>query len=491
MEKRNSSYNQILKSTTIFGGSQVFIILIGIIRTKIIAILLGPTGVGFIGIYQSIIDMMRSVYGIGMDTAGVKEIAEAKAKADVTTFNKTIARFNKWFKWTAVLGFSSCIVFCYPISLWVFEDGHHALLIAALSICVSLAILTTGRSTILQGMRRIPELAKSTMIGSLFGLLISVPIYLLAGLDGIVPAFIITGLISFLCVEYFYKKLNLKKVSIAGREAFHEGLGTLKLGIYIVLAGAISTVSMFIIRTYITREDNINTAGLFQSAWVITNIYLGLILRSMGSDFFPRLSAINENKDKVKQLINEQSYIVIIIASPIIMGMLIFSDLALSVLYSGKFTGANTILCWQLVGTFFKVLSWPIAFIMLARNKGLIFFITEVVYYVIYLGSAYMLYPHYGLEAAGIGYLIAYMVYLLLVFIIGHKLSAFMWDKRIIQMAIANLTLICITVYIVIYIPDYKYSGAVPLLCISLLYAYYNLRKVFKMSDFKNWFRKK
>jgi len=491
LKKNNSSYNQILKSTTIFGGSQVFIILVGIIRTKVIAILLGTAGVGFIGVYQSIIDMMRSGYGLGMDTAGVKEIAEKKANADDTIFNKTIARFNKWFKWTAVLGFLSCIIFCYPISIWVFGDDEHALLVAALSICISLAILTTGRSTILQGMRRIPELAKSTMLGSLFGLIFTLPVYFIWGLDGIIPAFIISGIISFLCVEYYYRKQSLKKVTISDREAFREGLSTLKLGIYIVLAGVISTVSMFLIRTFIIREDSINTAGLFQSAWVITNIYLGLILRSMGTDFFPRLSAICEEKDKVKQLINEQSYIVLIIATPLIIGMLIFSDLALSILYSGTFTGANTLLCWQLAGTFFKILSWPIAFIMLARNKGFIFFITEVVFYIVYIVSSYLLYPYYGLEAAGIGYLIAYIVYLILVFIVGQKLSQFMWEKRIIQMTLVNLILICTTFYIVVYIPEYKYLGAIPILCITILYAYYNLRKVFKISDLKNWFRKK
>ncbi|NDV95030.1 O-antigen translocase [Dysgonomonas sp. 521] len=488
---KNPSYNQILKSTTIFGGSQIFIILVGIIRTKIIAILLGPAGVGLIGIYQSIIDMMRTGYGLGMDTAGVREIAEAKANADDTTFGKVISRFGKWFRWTAVLGFFSCAIFCYPISIWVFEDDGYALLVAALSICVSLAILTTGRSTILQGMRKIPELAKSNMLGSIFGLIATVPIYYTIGLDGIIPAFIITWLISFFCVEYYYRKQRFNKVEISGKEAFYSGLSTLKLGIFIVLAGLISTISMFLVRAYITREDSVDTAGLFQSAWVITNIYLGLILRSMGSDFFPRLSAIAGQKDKVKQLINEQSYIVLIIAPPAITGMLIFSDFALSVLYSGKFTGAGTLLCWQLTGTFFKVLSWPVAFIMLAKNRGLIFFMSEVAYYGVYLAASYLLYPYYGLAAAGIGYLMAYIVYLPLVLIVGHQLSEFRWDKKTIQMALINLILICITFYIATYIPEYAYLGTIPLLCISLLYAYLNLRKVFSISELKGWFKRK
>ena len=486
---KKSSYQQIIKSTTIFGGSQALIILIGIIRTKIIAILLGPTGIGIIGIYQSIIDMMRSGFSLGLDTAGVKDIAETEAQKDQTALNRVISRFNIWFKWSAIIGSVICLILCYPISLWAFDSNKYTLPIAGLAICVFLAILTTGKSTILQGMRKIPEMAKSAVWGSLIGLIITTPIYFIFGLEGIIPAFIVSGGISFLCVEFYYKKQSIEKASISNKEAFHEGLSSLKLGIYIVSAGLVSTVSMFLIRAYITRTDDIEAAGLFQSAWTITNVYLALILRSMGSDFYPRLSAIASEKDKMKALINEQSYIVLIIASPIVIGMMLFSDFALSVLYSGKFSGANTLLCWQVAGSFLKVLSWPIAFIMLVKDRGFVFFISEAAYYSVYLLSAYILYPLYGLDATGIAYLAAYIVYLPLVYIIGRKLSDFKWTNTIISMILINLMLICITFFIVIYIPQYKYLGGITL-CASMLYAFFKLKKVFNLKDLGSWFKK-
>ena len=332
-------------------------------------------------------------------------------------------------------------------------------------------------------------MAKSAVWGSLIGLVITIPIYFIFGLEGIIPAFIVSGGISFLCVEFYYRKQNIEKANISNKEAFHEGLNSLKLGIYIVSAALVSTVSMFLIRTYITRTDNIEAAGLFQSAWTITNVYLALILRSMGSDFYPRLSAIASEKDKMKVLINEQSYIVLVIASPIVIGMMLFSDFALSVLYSGKFSGANTLLCWQVAGSFLKVLSWPIAFIMLVKNKGFVFFISEVTYYSVYLFSAYILYPLYGLDAAGIAYLAAYIVYLPLVYIIGRKLSDFKWTNTIISMILINLMLICITLFIVMHIPQYKYLGGITL-CASMLYAFFKLKKVFNLKDLGSWFKK-
>lgn len=487
MEKE-TSYNQILKSTGIFGGSQVLVIIIGIIRTKVIALLLGPAGVGIIGIYQSIIDMLRTGCVLGIDTGGIREIAVNRENKILE--GKTIYRLNWWFLATALLGFAVCALFCYPISNWAFDSDAYAIPIALLSICIFLAILTIGRSVILQGLRQISYMAKSAVWGSLIGLFITLPLYYFLGLKGIIPAFIVTSLILYFCTEYYYRKLNVKPIRTSNREVFEAGVSTLKLGLYIVIAGIINTGSMFLVRTYISRELDIDAAGLFQSAWTITNVYLGLILKSMGSDFFPRLSAIAEEKEEVKKLVNEQTYIVLVIAVPIIIIMLLFSEFALSVLYSSKFIYAGAILQWQVLGTFLKVLSWPVSFIILAKNKGLLFLISEIVFYAVYLIGCYLLFPVYGLDAVGIGYLIAYIVYFPLVFIIGRSISGFTWSREVAMMAGINLLLVCGAFYISQNkgINIWIFGSGIFLL--SLLYSFLKLKKVFSLEDLKNWFRK-
>lgn len=465
------------------------VIIIGIIRTKIIALLLGPAGVGIIGIYQSVIDMARTGSGLGIDTGGVREIA---ANADNNIIqNKTIYRLNWWFLGTALLGLLVCGIFCYPISIWAFESDAYALPIALLSVCVFLAILTTGRSVVLQGMRKISYMAQSAVWGSFIGLILTIPLYYFFGLKGIVPAFIVSSLVLYFCTEFYYRKLNLKLIKTSNKEVFEAGLSTLKLGLFIVLAGIINTVSMFAIRAFLTRSIDIEAAGLFQSAWTITNVYLGLVLKSMGSDFFPRLSAIANKKEEIKKLVNEQSYIILVVATPIIIGMLLFSDFALSVLYSSKFTYASTILEWQILGTFLKVLGWPIAFIILAKNKGFLFLLSEVLFYASYLGAFYLLFPSYGLDAAGIGYLLAYVIYLPAVFIIGRSISAFAWNRDIILMIIINLLLICGAFYITQNDNINSWIFGSITLLISITYSLFRLRKVFSLEDLKGWFRRK
>lgn len=490
MKKDNTSYNQIIKTTTIFGGSQVLVVLIGLVRTKIIAILLGPVGIGLISIYQSVVDMIRSGCMLGMDTAGVKEVAEATVSEDKNTFYKTIARFNKWFSVSALTALIICIVFCYPISLWAFDDGKYAIYIALLSVSISMLILATGKSAILQGMRKIPEMAKIAVLGGFIGLVATIPIYYFWRLDGIIPALLINAIIGLLCAEYYYRKQGIKKVAISNREAFNSGLNTLRLGIYIVVSGFIATLSMFAIRAFISRNIDVDAAGLFQASWVITNVYFGIVLRAMGSDFFPRLSAISQEGDKVKKLVNEQSYIVLALASPVIVVLLLFSEPVLSLLYSSQFVNADTVLKWQLLGTFFKIVSWPISFILLAKNKGFIFLMTEIAFYGTYLLAVYFLYPQYGLESTGIGYFAAYAVYLPAIFFACRNISGFGWVKDVWAMILVNLFLVAASFYIV-YFHKGSMLWGMAILATSFLYAYFRLKKVFSFEDLKGWFRKK
>lgn len=490
--KKHTSYSQILKSTTIFGGSQLFVVLIGVIRTKIVAVLLGTVGVGIIGVFYSIIDMMRSTYALGIDTAGVKEIAETGTQGDKELLDKTINRFNFWFKISAGFAAVACLFFAYPISIWAFGNEKLAPYVACLSISIFFAVLTTGQSVILQGMRHISDMAKSTVISSFVGLLITAPLYYFWGVNSIAFAFIVTFTASYICTDYYYRKLRIPYIFVPFREAYRAGIHTLRLGIYIFIGGCVSTIAMFVVRAYITRNIDIHAAGLFQSAWVITNIYLGLILRSMGSDFFPRLSAIATERRKIRKLVNEQTYMVLVIAPSLIVFMLLFSDLTLHVLYSEDFAYADKVLRWQILGTYFKVLSWPMAFIMLARNKGKIYLISEIVFFIVYLTSSYFLFPQYGLNAVGFGFCIAYIVYLPMAIIISKQIAGFSWNIDIVKKMLVNLVLILIAFYVShIYSGDNIIIHGSIVLAVTLTYAYFNLKKVFKLEDLKNWFRKK
>ena len=62
---QNSSFRGVLKSTSLIGGTSVINMLLGMVRAKFVAILLGPSGVGLLGMYTQLTGLTSSVSGMG------------------------------------------------------------------------------------------------------------------------------------------------------------------------------------------------------------------------------------------------------------------------------------------------------------------------------------------------------------------------------------------------------------------------------------------
>ena len=54
MTETSASYRRILKSSSIIGGASFLNIAIGLVRTKVLAVLLGPSGVGLVSLYRGL-----------------------------------------------------------------------------------------------------------------------------------------------------------------------------------------------------------------------------------------------------------------------------------------------------------------------------------------------------------------------------------------------------------------------------------------------------
>ena len=76
------SYRQILRSSSIIGGASVINILVGLLRAKAVALILGPAGVGLFGLFTNIVATASTLSGLGFGNVGTRQIAEASANDD-------------------------------------------------------------------------------------------------------------------------------------------------------------------------------------------------------------------------------------------------------------------------------------------------------------------------------------------------------------------------------------------------------------------------
>jgi len=485
--EQGSSHRQILKATSIVGGAQVITIVFRILRSKVIAVLLGPMGVGIIGLFQSTLELLYNATGFGLHFSAVRDIAEATGTNDEHRISKTILIMRRWIWFTGLLGMVIMAIFSKPLSRYAFGDEKYARGIIVLSLALLMMAISEGQLAVLRGLRRIGRMAKANVLGVVAGFLFSVPLYWFFGLRGIVPALLLSYAVVLLITWCYSRQIRLLPISMNLKETFTGGMGMVKLGFFMVITGLVTTGTMYLVRIFVSKKAGIGDVGQFQAAWNLSALYVGIVLQSMGADYFPRLSTINQDNQKVVKLVNEQTEVALLIAGPMVVGMLCFMNLVVYLLYSSEFGAAIPILHWQLAGTLLKVICWPMAFVLLAKGKGALYITTELTWNLFYLLMLYFGWNYAGLEMTGISFLASFVFYVILLLLINRKLCNFRWSPTSIKYIIIFFLLTFLAFLSARYLPSpYLYLTGVILSCFAVIYSYLELRKIVDLKTIVN-----
>lgn len=477
-EHDKNSYKESLKATSLFGGVQVYNILIGIIRSKFVAVLLGPLGMGINGLLISATDLIMSLTNLGLGTSAVRDIAEANATQDAGKIALVIRVFRRLVWLTGLLGAVICLLFSPYLSYVTFGNYEYTIAFVILSSSVLFKQLATGQTALLQGMRKYSDMAKANVTGNTIGLFLTVPLYYLWGLDAIVPVLVITSVISFLLSYYYSNKVKIEKVEITSRSIKKEGRGMLKMGFFISLQGLLSVGASYLVRIFISNKGGLDDVGLFTAGFAIINTYVGLIFTAMGTDYYPRLSAVNSGSEEFNKTINQQAEISLLLLAPIIAGFIIFIKPVVTILYSSKFLPVEGLIYWAILGIFFKAASWTIAYSFLAKGDTTAFFWSELAA-IIYTTTFNILgYMYWGLTGLGISFLIGYVVYLMQVWIIAGKRYHIFFQKEIYKVFGIQFLFSALCIVLVLLAPmTVRYILGSLFIVFSFYYSYQELNK--------------
>ena len=492
MKEQQSSYRQIMKATSLFGGVQLFQIIISIIRSKFIAVLLGPTGMGIVGLLTSTTGLVGALTNFGLGTSAVKNISKANSTGDENRILTVISVLRRLVWITGALGSIVTLFFSPWLSEITFGNKNYVFAFIWLSITLLLNQLTSGQLVLLQGLRKLKQLAQANVYGSLVALIITIPLYYKFGEKGIVPVMIITAVITLFFSWYFTRTTKMKSIKVTNEFTFIEGKNMLKMGFAISLSGLISLAGAYLLRIFINRTGNLSDVGLYNAGFTIIGSYVGMIFSAMGTDYYPRLSAVANDDEKCRQNINQQAEIALLILAPILIIFLVFVNWAVILLYSTKFLAVKDMVYWAALGMFFKAISWSIAFVFLAKGASLLFFWNELIGESYTLGFNLLGYHLGGLTGLGISFLITYVIYMIQVFIIAKVKYKFSFSPSFQKIFLFQFTLALMGFIVVkLLCQPYPYVVGSVLIGISGWYSYKELDKRIGLKEILNNYRSK
>ena len=195
LSETQSSYRQIFKATSLFGGVQIVRILVSIVQSKVIALLLGPTGMGIAGLFTSTSSLVEGLTNFGLRTSAVRDISEANESGDFTKVSRVIIVLRRLVWITGFLGLIATFILAPLLSNLTFGSKEYAIAFRWLSVTLLFNQLASGQNVLLQGLRQLKFLAKANIIGAIISLLVSVPLYYFYKIDGIVPALITSSFV--------------------------------------------------------------------------------------------------------------------------------------------------------------------------------------------------------------------------------------------------------------------------------------------------------
>lgn len=420
MDTKNS-YSTILKATGLFGFTQLFKLAIGVVNSKLISVFLGPVGMGVFGLLNNTIAIITSATGFGITISGVKAVVDAQDKSEVQ-LNKTLQVLKMWSLVTGGIAALFSIIFSSFLSQWTFgtTDKYYYFIFLALAF-VATSFATT-QMVILQGLRKLKLIGLVSVISAFLSLLVNVPLYYFYKIDGLVPAVIATAVIYFLVHWYFTRNLKTAATNLSFKDYLAEGKPLIKLGFLLSLNSVFGYLCAFLIKLFL-NQNGTETAfvGFYEVSTIILISYLGLIFNAMGSDYYPRLTAVKNDNSVISKLVNDQIEIGLLLVLPAIFILYFVAPWLIPVLYSKEFLPVLDILKLGLFAVILKTIIWPLSFVILAKGNNKQYFKQELISDALYLMFTYFLFKKMGLVGIGLAMVLHFLSYGLYIFYFVNK----------------------------------------------------------------------
>lgn len=437
--RSRTSYAEILRSSAIIGGASGISIAIGMLRTKALAVLLGPAGFGLMGLYSSILELAQTIASLGTGASGVRQIAASAASGDhrAVAVTATVLKRVSWLLGAAcALGL---VVFAVPIASFSFGDPARQSDVRWLALAALFGLVAAGYGALVQGLRRLADLALNTVLGSLVGAIVTVVCVWTWGVHGLVLALVCSALTSILIIWGLARRVDLPAVQVDAAQFRAELAPMIRLGLAFMGSSLLTLGAAYLVRVMVVKQMGLGAAGLYQAAWTLSGLYVGFILQSMGADFYPRLVSSSEDHKRMTRLVNEQACVSLLLAGPGIIATIALAPVAIWLLYAPEFLQAIDTLRWMALGMALRIVSWPMGFIIVAKNRRATFFLVDLAWTVANVGLTWLCVSKMGLVGTGVAFFASYLFHTALVYPIVRRLVGFSWHR-------SNLALIAMFV---------------------------------------------
>lgn len=409
-----------LIKTTVLSGIITFIkISSGFVSTKIVANVVGPSGVALVGAFSNFIAIVLTFANGAINNGVVKYTAEYID--DEIKTKKLFGTALKISLYCSLICAVLIVLFSKVISQYVFKSSDFYDVIVVLGVSIIFYSLNSLLISILNGLGKLKLFTIVNALGSIVGLILTIVLVVYFKIKGALYALVLSQTIIFfitimlvikqkwLAIESFKVKFDLRTFSKLKR-----------FSLMAIVTALTVPLTQLLIRNMITNKLSIDDAGIWQGMIRISDGYLMLINTALVTYYLPTLSSIKNDNEIRKEIFRGYRFIV-----PLIMIIscitYLLRDFIIRLLYNEEFFLMEELFFWQLLGDFFKILSFVLAYLMLAKSMTKMYIITEIFSSILNIVFTYYFLIYFGLKGSVIAFGLNYFIYFVLMVVLFRK----------------------------------------------------------------------
>lgn len=394
--------------------------LTGLISVKVVASVIGPAGIALLGQLNNFTVIVMTLANGGINNGIVKYIAEYKEdRGKVIVFLSTALRITLFC--SLIIGLFMILFHTY-LSKAIMLSSEYGYVFIIFGLTVLMYSLNMMLISVVNGFKEFRMYVKISIANSVVGVLFTLVFVYTLGLKGALIS-AVTYQSVMLCVTFlmvrklpwvdwkcFRKKLNI----LVGKKYFRYSLMTL-------VTTTIVPISQMFLRGYVISEISVVEAGWWEGMNRISNMYLMVITSSFSVYYLPRLSELTNEIELRQEVFKAYSVIVpmLLIGFSLVYFLRHF---IISMLFTPDFYPMENLFLWQLLGDFFKICSWLLAFLMIAKSMMKTFIFTEIIFATIFVGMSLLLIQSNGIVGITQAYVGNYILYLITMFFIFREM---------------------------------------------------------------------
>lgn len=390
----------------------------GFVSMKIVAVLIGPVGVALIGQFGNFTSIIMTLALGGISTGVIKYTSQYKDDPE------ELRKVWHTISWVSGVLSIPVILVLLVFHSWLAQEFLHnakyGSILVVFAFSLSFYVANSLLLNILNGLHEIKRFNLLNTLNSTLGLLITITLVYHYQVYGALLAMVTSQSITFFIITFFVRKQAWFKLSNFfgkfDKFYFKKLLGFTAMSLTSMCV--IPTSQMFV-RGYLASHTSWDVAGCWQGMQKISDAYLMIVYAALGTYFLPKLASLQDKNEIIKEIRNGYKLIMpFVIGSALAIYFL--RDFIIHLLFAKSFGAMRDMFFWQLIGDCFKLASWILAYLMLARAKTKLFMATEVIFGISFPLLSYLFINLAGVDGAVMAFALNYMIYFVL-FVVLYK----------------------------------------------------------------------